>query len=454
MTATDQSPRFERDMPKTLAAIAGSLLVNFAVLYLIGWFLLWQSIARAAIRPETPNEVVVTLEELTPEVISPGEEAKSEPTPYVDTFANQESQVAPDDPKFESDKNTLAATESLPTEPSDMEVPTQDGKEAPIPVVALQDHKFADGPDGEIPNSAAAPAGMPVQPAEELKIPREEAKKPENVAETKPTPSAPEESEVTDPEQTEMRENPAESEAEDAPKTNLEIAEEDGGAAETLEMAKIDVPKTKTAFSDDLQVLDENLPAAEDVEDAMPEKNPEVADPANPMLQAPAPKPNAPLVPKPIAQPIVAVPIQPGMQPSTQTNGDADAAAFSPERVKNKMSGSLSNVGRNAAVDAEKTPLGQYKKQVGLAVERRWHALRQQNAAFVSFGSLKISFLVDRNGNVAPKQINLLHRDANSVVTDFSIRAIAEAEIPPMPAEIITLLGNQPLEVTYDIIIY
>ena len=118
------------------------------------------------------------------------------------------------------------------------------------------------------------------------------------------------------------------------------------------------------------------------------------------------------------------------------------------------MSGSLTNIGRNAAVDAEKTPLGQYKKQVGQAVERRWHALRQQNAAFVSFGSLKISFLVDRNGHVAPKQINLLHRDANTVVTDFSIRAITEAKIPPMPAEIITLLGNQPLEVTYDIIIY
>ena len=146
-----QPQRFERETQRTLAAIAGSLLVNLAALYLIGWFLLWQSIARAAIRTEAPNEVVVTLEELVPEVIQPQEEAEKQPTPYIDTYANQESDVAPDDPKFESDRNTLAVTESAPTEPSEMEVPTQEGKEAPIPVVQLQDHQFADGPDGGNP---------------------------------------------------------------------------------------------------------------------------------------------------------------------------------------------------------------------------------------------------------------------------------------------------------------
>tara|TARA_R110002096_G_scaffold4493_27_gene20982 strand:- start:2904 stop:4265 length:1362 start_codon:yes stop_codon:yes gene_type:complete len=453
MTAADKQTAFDSDALKTLVAIIGSLLVNFAVLYAIGWFLLWQIQTRKSSEKAEPNEVVIKLEELIPDVIEVPSEEKG-PAPYIDTYANQESSVAPLKPQFESDRNTLAATEMLPSEKSDQLTPTQDGKEAPIPVIDLQDHQFVDGPEGEIPDSAAAPAGMPAQPSDQLKIPQEESKNPKLMADLKPAKAAPEESEVMDPNQTDYQENSAESETKDAQVTDLQPGEA-GGAATNMEMAKVDLEKTKSAFSDELQIVDENMPMTEDVEDAMPERNPEIVDPVNPMLQAPAPRPNAPIVPTPIAKPVIAaVPIQPGMQPTTQTNGDADSIAFSPERIKNKMSGSIDNLGRTAAVDAEKTPLGEYKKRVSMAIERRWHALRVQNATFVTFGSLKISFLVDRNGNVAPSQINLVHQDANSRLTDFTMQALIEADIPPMPEEIITLLGGQPLEVTYDIIIY
>lgn len=453
MTAADKQTAFDSDALKTLVAIIGSLLVNFVVLYGIGWFLLWQVDQRGASEKVEPNEVVISLEELIPEVISPAEEEKG-PTPYVDTYANQETSISPLKPQFESDRNTLATTEVLPSEKSDAPTPSQDGMEAPVPVIELQDHQFVDAPDGEIPATAAAPAGMPAQPSDQIQLPKEESNNPDILAEVVPAKPAPEESEVMDQNEKDFQENTAESETKDAEASDLEIGEA-GGAAESFEMAKVDLEKTKSSFSDELEVVDEKMPLQEEIEDSMPEKNPEIVDPINPLLMAPAPKPNAPVVPTPVEKPVVAaVPIQPGMQPTTPSNGAADAIAFSPERVRNKMTGSIDNLGRTAAVDAEKTPLGQYKKRVSMAIERRWHALRVQNAAFVSFGSLKISFLVDRNGNVSPSQINLVHRDANAVVTDFTMRAVTQADIPPMPEEIITLLGNQPLEVTYDIIIY
>jgi len=134
------------------------------------------------------------------------------------------------------------------------------------------------------------------------------------------------------------------------------------------------------------------------------------------------------------------------------TLGDADEAAFSPERHINKINGSVSNIGRNPSVDAERTPMGIYKKKVMDAIERRWHILRQENAAFVSYGSLKLKFEVNRRGHVS--DVRIVHKQANEIVTSFSMKAITTANIPAMPDDIVTLLGDGPLEITYDIIIY
>jgi len=443
-----------RDASKHAIAVAGSVLLNLTALYLVGLFLTLGGSGSAPPAEQRVNEVVVSLEELMPEIEAPPEEEPAGKS-YLETYANQESEKAPENARFESDRNTLALTDQPAADPQAEAVPTQDGEEK-IPFLELQEHRYRDGPDGEIPESAASAPGVPVPPSSAVQMPQEEAVEPE----TPDRPQEPEESEnreeepdKPDPEADEAVEDPAEGEKPDVENRELEEGEE-GGASETLEMANVDLAKMASSFSDDLQIIDESVPRKEDEIDALPEKNPEIEDPTNPLLQAPAPSASAPMRAQQVPQPPqeAAVPLQPGSMASQPSHGQADSAAFSPERHRNKMKGALSNIGRNASMDAEATPLGKYKKLVSRAIERRWHELRLQNESFISYGSLKIRFDVTQDGRV--RSLRVVHEDANAVMTDFSLQAVSSADIPPMPEEIINLLGREPLEVTYDIIIY
>ncbi|MEM0969869.1 MAG: hypothetical protein AAGJ31_10995, partial [Verrucomicrobiota bacterium] len=101
---------------------------------------------------------------------------------------------------------------------------------------------------------------------------------------------------------------------------------------------------------------------------------------------------------------------------------------------------------------AEATELGKYKNLVNRAIEKRWHFLRVQHEAFVTYGSLKIRFEVRKDGRVSG--LRVIHDDANSIMTSFSLDAVASARIPVMPESVSSQLGGAPLEVTYDILIY
>lgn len=446
-----------RETPKNVIAVVSSVVLNLSGMYLAGVLASWNG-AETAPEPEEPvNEVVLNLEELIPKVMPPEAEAPDQPDQkaFLNTYADQESAVAPKNARFESDRNTLAMTEKAASDPAAEAVPSQDGEKI-IPFMELQEHRYKEGPDAEIPRTPQSVPGLPVPQAMMPKMPGEEtpeAETPDRPMEPRESENREDEADVSDPKAKEFVQMPSEQGTEEAKKRDAK-AGEDGGSPETLEMANVDVAKMVSALADKLDILDETAMVEPDKRDAMPERSPELVNPSNPLFQAPAPPPSAPLRAQPIARsPQEAMaPLPPGAMASQPTNGTADEAAFSPERHRNQMKGSLSNIGRTAAMDAEATPLGQYKKLVSRAIERRWHQLRLQNESFLSFGSLKIRFEVTRSGRV--HGLRVIHEDANAVMTNFSLQAIHSAEIPPMPEEIVNLVGNDGLEVTYDIIIY
>ncbi len=440
------------DTQKSLLAILASVLINLLVLYVIGWWLLIE----AGLQPAYPekkepelNEVVVSLEDLLPEIVET-ETAEDKTKSYLETYQNQETEAAPENALFESDRNTKAMTEKLAVNPVDGAVPTQDGDD--IPVLETQDHNFVDGPDKEISQSTDAAAGAPATPQTMPQPPSPDTTSPQ-IVESPPVETTEAPTENADPEAEDPLDEPAESTMAEGKPTELDV-DEAGGAPDPVEMAKVDMPTRQDAFSDALDTLDETMVAETDVEDAMPEKNPEeLKKRLRPFAASPEAKPNPLQVPTPFMKPQeTTVPVPEGSMPSRQTNGQSDEAAFSPERHRNRMSGTLDSLGRTSSFDVERTPLGEYKKLVNRAVERRWHLLKEQYATFISFGSLKLSFDVDRSGKVS--NLRILHDDANHTVTTFSQQAVLTADIPPMPAEIVELMGDQKLEVTYKIIIY
>ncbi|MCB1210186.1 MAG: hypothetical protein KDK97_12705, partial [Verrucomicrobiales bacterium] len=118
-----------------------------------------------------------------------------------------------------------------------------------------------------------------------------------------------------------------------------------------------------------------------------------------------------------------------------------------------RVKGTLSNRG-DAAVDAAETPLGKYMRIVTGAVEKRWHTLRRQRLDAATFGSMKLRFYVKANGDVLPPELLSDRAQANSAMIDFTLQAIMEAEIPPIPKDLLPLLEKQRLEVEYDVLIY
>lgn len=449
MTRAEPLPlRFSRESVMNVTAVAVSVAVNGLLLLLLGSWSLLQARQRLKVPPAAQEEMVVSLEEILPQLVP---EPVPVPAPaakqvFVETFSDQRTDAAPLRAPFESDKNTRGATEKVAATPGDAPVPTQEGLDK-VKGISMRDHNFTDGPDGEIPRSAPVRPGLPVpaaapRPMEET-APRQEADQaiPKEVVE-RPLKTSP----------TEMQAvvNPSDGKVEKAENVRPEVASGPaGGVEQRMELAKVDLPGRVRDMN---QELDETAPKSRP-EDAMPEKAPVLSDPFVPMLQSPRVRPSAEVAPRKPAtpSPSPALVAPQGGAPRPLTNGSADMAAFSPARKLNTMKGSLSNIGKNA-VDAEATPVGVYKAAVSRAVERRWHALRLQNGSFVSYGSLKIRFLVNSRGRVSG--IRVLHQDAGAVLTDFSIAAIASAAIPPMPEEVAEAFGDEPLEVNYDILIY
>lgn len=124
----------------------------------------------------------------------------------------------------------------------------------------------------------------------------------------------------------------------------------------------------------------------------------------------------------------------------------ARAAGFQPERRTTRIQGGVSNRGRSS-VEATGTPLGRYKKQLSDAIGSRWYFYVSDQLALLSVGTLTLRFTVLENGRVTGVQI--LSNSSNESFASVSIRSIMEADIPPIPPEVLEFLDNQRIEVDY-----
>jgi len=166
-------------------------------------------------------------------------------------------------------------------------------------------------------------------------------------------------------------------------------------------------------------------------------KRPESAD------KPPAPTDEKPPVAK-------AVPIDPKTgKPVPKFDKDA----FTPFTRTSKVKGTINNRGEDA-VNAAETPMGKYMRAVTAAVEKKWHLYRRQHADAVTFGNLKLRFFVTKEGK--PEDLEVLSKpdDADVRMADFTLRAIKDSEIPPIPKDLLPMLEGERVEIEYDVLIY
>jgi outer membrane biosynthesis protein TonB len=126
------------------------------------------------------------------------------------------------------------------------------------------------------------------------------------------------------------------------------------------------------------------------------------------------------------------------------------------EKEAERLMNSRTTPGTKDYLAEDKTPKGRYTRQVTGQVEKKWHIYRLLRRKGVTYGSLKVVFYVNKMGKVENLHV-VDDKESNPILTEFTLQAIRDAEIPPMPADVIPLLpknDRERLKVEYNVLIY
>ena len=408
--------------------IAGSVAVHVVLFLILAW--IWGSDAaarwmsqKAAEAEKTvtllyPEQVVEMLKPEPPPPPPPPALPKPAPQPYIRTTQNQTAAAAPAKANFISDRNTVAASEKPASPDGEKGMPTTDGIDLKMMELANRDVKDGEIKEDSVPTGAPAsappkPEFTPLKP--QMKVPDPVVSQPQKEQPAQPAP---------------------------APTPTPPPPQEVAKATAETPLAKMIEEMDK----DMARVEAQRLPLEVRRPEPPPKAIPVDAAPPSPPPQPPATPdtpPPAPTVAK--AMPVGPTPQKPLPKP--------DKEAFSPFTRTSKVKGTINNRGE-AAVDAAETPMGRYMRLVTSAVERKWHIYRRQHADSVTYGNLKLRFYVTKGGRPVDFDILSGPNDADPRMTDFTLRAIKDAEIPPIPVDLLPVLEDERFEVEYDVIIY
>jgi len=422
--------RNQKLLVAVLGALVAHLLLLIAAVVLLGFSgVLAPQKSEAASEPE---EVRILLSDLIPE--APEEEPGRQ---YLRTDPDQQSEIAPDSARFESDRDTVASTQMLPDPSAEAveESPTIAGR-PDMASLELRDRDFSEGDPIELPppGSVAAQASAAGVPAT-----RTDAANPTTAAMA----------EAADTRDGKADDGTGEAEAE----TDLA-----GDADETLRpdamlLEETVEAETEASFADPLAADDApqvgrdeggmDRAAASDREDA------EIGSPTDASVAA-KPGDSSQEGDRAADAPPTGAGAETPMAASTP-GAPTDLPAFVPTTRANEISGTLTNLGNKAALDVEATALGAYKKEVVGAIERTWHQFRLSNMDDVTAGNLRLRFRVDSKGQV--RNLKILRNEANIGMTEFTLKAILTADIPVMPEDVAEVMGSEGLIMTYTVLV-
>lgn len=438
------------DLQKWITSISGAVIGQILVLGLF-YFMVVNPVAPRLMpktKPSAPKEVTVmlsqiieqakqSLPEAKPEVAGkepePPEPEPAPPPPsavarqFVETEGKTTYENAPDNARFESDRNTKASTEMLPdlSKPQ-TEGPTQKG-EAAIKNMSLSNQNYVAGeikpPAPPPPSEAAAPE--PVK--EPMEEPAPEPRK-EEAQELEEKPSEADRIPVK------LAEKPTQPDAD-------KMGEEEKVASFDKNIAT--VGHSSSPAPEKAAEKDEEAVAIKKTE----EKGDAAAPEEKKSVQALPVAREAPSISQTSARELA--------RQSEELRKALTESMFDPaylaHRRKNNQNGVISTLGEGS-VDAISTATGAYKKAVNDAIGKKWHEYRQNRASYATPGFLRVQFIVTPAGRI--KNVKVVTKEAGELMTEFSLRAIMDAKVPPMPANVRSELGEAGLKMDYNIVIY
>ena len=348
-----------RERKRVWIAVIGSVVVHLLVALSLAAF----GAARDPALP-SPEDAPVELTMMNLSATPP----PAKPNPgYIETDPAKESAEEPKERIFESNANSIAAS-NLPAT-GDAPVPTQQGADRPFLQMETQRHALAS--EGAQPQPPTPPPQPSITPPPATPTP------------PKSTPTPPPKS------------TPA--------PTSTPLPE-----------------PLATPEPDRLAMLTGTPPPAI--------RDPEEAE--------------AETEPTPIIAP-TAPPVMPRPRP------DRAASAYRPEKEQNRISGRITNKGA-PSVDAVATPLGRYRKTVIDSIGSRWYYHVNDKLGLVSIGTAQVQAEVDATGKLV--NLKVISNTANEAFANVCLQSFQEAQIPPIPPDLVQTLpdGRLLVEISFN----
>ncbi len=133
-------------------------------------------------------------------------------------------------------------------------------------------------------------------------------------------------------------------------------------------------------------------------------------------------------------------------KPATPTK--PDEPGFRGNQTKTKLSGSITRKGRSA-LNVANTPMGRYHSALSRAVEAEWHKNCTKYRDFITPGILTVRFVIAPDSSV--RTISVVEMiDAGEVQKGFTLSAIRQAKIPPIPNDLKAEIDDEPIELVYN----
>jgi hypothetical protein len=134
--------------------------------------------------------------------------------------------------------------------------------------------------------------------------------------------------------------------------------------------------------------------------------------------------------------------------PKPKPQQDPNEPGFRGNQQKTKLSGSISRKGRSA-LNVANTAMGRYQAAISRAVEHEWHGNCTKYRDFITPGILTVRFVIGSDGAV--RSVSVVEMvDAGEVQKGFTLGAIRQAKIPPLPADLKAELDGDPIELIYN----
>jgi outer membrane biosynthesis protein TonB len=102
------------------------------------------------------------------------------------------------------------------------------------------------------------------------------------------------------------------------------------------------------------------------------------------------------------------------------------------------------------------TPKGRYATTVVEAVKKKWQMYCKMDPNGMTYGRLDLVFYINKHGKVEDLRV-VNDKESNRTLTLVTLRAVKDAEILPMPADVLPALPmNDPerLKIAYTALIY